>query len=100
MDDAHQLRVPTHPRGTPPPTQTLHTSLVLVDNFFQTVPHLAKADFQLAGAAALYIAAKLEEFQPLSAKELTRSTKERYTEEEIKGMEMRMCKVPPLQLRV
>jgi hypothetical protein len=29
---------------------------------------LAKADFQLAGAAALYIAAKLEEFEPLSAK--------------------------------
>jgi len=39
--------------------QTLHIALTLVDNFFQTSPGLTKADFQLTGAAALFIAAKL-----------------------------------------
>lgn len=39
--------------------ETLYISLTLVDNFFQSTTNLAKADFQLTGAAALFIAAKL-----------------------------------------
>jgi hypothetical protein len=38
---------------------TLQVSLVLVDNFFQSCPNLPKADFQLVGAACLFIASKL-----------------------------------------
>ena len=39
--------------------QTLYIALTLVDNFFQSTTNLSKADFQLSGAAALFIAAKL-----------------------------------------
>jgi G2/mitotic-specific cyclin 3/4 len=79
--------------------ETLHIALTLVDNFFQAAPHLAKADFQLSGAAALFIAAKLEEFEPLSSKEFARSTKERYSAEEIKAMETRIVKVRGVLVR-
>jgi hypothetical protein len=41
--------------------ETLYIALSLVDNFFQSTMNLSKADFQLTGAAALFIAAKLEE---------------------------------------
>ena len=41
--------------------ETLYIALVLVDGFFQGTTHLPKSDFQLAGAAALFIASKLEE---------------------------------------
>jgi len=41
--------------------ETLYVALALVDNFFQSTMNLSKADFQLTGAAALFIAAKLEE---------------------------------------
>jgi hypothetical protein len=34
----------------------------LTDNFLIKSPHLPKADFQLVGAAAMFIASKLEEF--------------------------------------
>jgi hypothetical protein len=33
--------------------------LILVDNFFEATNKLPKADFQLTGATALFIAAKL-----------------------------------------
>lgn len=33
--------------------------MTLVDNFFQITSNLTKSDFQLSGAAALFIAAKL-----------------------------------------
>lgn len=39
--------------------ETLHIALTLVDNFFQSTSNLAKAEFQLTGAAALFVAAKL-----------------------------------------
>ena len=48
--------------------ETTYIALTLVDNFFQAAHHLAKADFQLTGASALFTAAKLEEFEPLSSK--------------------------------
>ena len=75
LDDAHFLLVQTEKVGKTSFTQTLHIALILVDNFFQSTFHLAKSDFQLAGAAALFIAAKLEEFEPLSSKQFAKSTK-------------------------
>lgn len=93
LDDAHLLRVPAQARSKCSTTQTLHIALTLVDNFFESTSHLAKADFQLTGATALFIAAKLEEFEPLSSREFAKSTKERYTAEDIKAMELRMTRV-------
>lgn len=75
--------------------ETFHIALTLVDNFFQATAHLAKADFQLAGAAALFLATKLEEFEPLSSQEFSKSTKDRYSAEEIREMELRMVRVFP-----
>jgi hypothetical protein len=59
LDDAHLLRVQTQERGKVQIIQTLHVALTLVDNFFQVTSNLPKADFQLTGAASLFIAAKL-----------------------------------------
>ena len=61
--------------------ETLYIALSLVDNFFQATQNLSKADFQLTGASALFVAAKLEEFEPLSSREFAKSTKERYSAE-------------------
>lgn len=44
---------------------TFYIAVSLVDNFFQSTSNLSKADFQLTGASALFIASKLEEQQPL-----------------------------------
>jgi len=37
----------------------LHIALAIVDNYFEVASNLSKADFQLTGAASLFIAAKL-----------------------------------------
>lgn len=48
--------------------QTAYIAITLVDNYFQSTLNLPKSDFQLIGAAALFIAAKMEEFEPLPSK--------------------------------
>lgn len=93
MDDAHQLRVPTQTGGKGRKTQTAHIALTLVDCYLQQTSDLPKSDFQLAGAAAVFIAAKLEEFEPLSSQQFSIATKERYKPAEIREMELRICQV-------
>lgn len=75
LDDAYFLLVPPQKISNPYLIQTLHIALILVDNFFESTYNLSKSDFQLTGATALFIAAKLEEFEPLSSKEFAKSTK-------------------------
>ena len=96
LDDAHLIRIQIQKRGNHSTIQTLYIALILLDNFFEATYNLPKADFQLAGAAALFISAKLQEFQPLSSKQFAKSTKDRYSAEDIKAMEMKICKVTML----
>lgn len=41
--------------------------------------NLQKSQFQLAGAAAMFIASKLEEFEPKCSEDFAKTTKGRYT---------------------
>lgn len=40
--------------------QTYHVAVVLTDLYFTKTPNIQKGDLQLVGAAAMYLAAKLE----------------------------------------
>ena len=42
--------------------ETCYIALALVDNYLEKTRDVPKADFQLVGAAAMFVAAKLEEF--------------------------------------
>ena len=68
-------------------------SIVLADLYFTRLPNIQKADLQLVGAAAMYIAAKLEEQQPLPVSKFAASTNGRYTPNTILDMETKICKV-------
>jgi hypothetical protein len=46
--------------------------------------HLSKGDFQLIGATTMFIASKLEEFEPKCSEEFANSTDGRYSALEIK----------------
>lgn len=77
---------------------TYHVSIVLADLYFTRLPNIQKADLQLVGAAAMYIAAKLEEQQPLPVSKFAASTNGRYTPNTILDMETKICKVLKWQL--
>ena len=56
-------------------------------------PNLLKSDFQLVGAAAMFIASKLEEFEPKSSEYFAKTTNGEYSAKQIKQMEKKICKV-------
>lgn len=66
---------------------------MLTDLFFTRNPNTAKCDVQLVGATAMYIAAKLEEQQPLSVTKFALATNGRYTPNTILEMETKICRV-------
>ena len=45
------------------------------------------------GAAAMFIASKIEEFEPKSSEEFVRTVDGSYSAKQIKEMEKRICKV-------
>ena len=59
--------------------EAVYMAINIVDNFFQSTVHLPKHDFQLAGAAALFLACKLELKDPISSDKFAESTKDSYT---------------------
>ena len=65
----------------------------IVDRYFSETFNLPKADFQLAGATALFITSKLDLHDPISSKEFAKSTKNRYTSLKILEMERKISKV-------
>lgn len=68
-------------------------AVVLTDLFFTKSPNIHKGDLQLVGAAAMYIAAKLEEEQPLPVAKFATSTSGKYSTNAILDMETRICRV-------
>lgn len=78
--------------------QTYHTAVVLADLFFTLTPNIPKGQFQLVGAAAMYIAAKLEELQPLPVAKFATSAGGKYPTSVILEMETRICKCLKWQL--
>lgn len=64
----------------------------MVDLFMTREFNLPKSEFQLAGAAAMFIASKLEEFEPKSSEDFSLATA-KYDAAKIKEMERKICKV-------
>lgn len=60
--------------------------------------HLAKSEFQLVGAASMFIASKLEEFEPKCSEEFARATI-KYNATQIKEMERKILKVQHYRFR-
>ena len=65
----------------------------LLDNYFQSTHHLPTSEFQLAGATSLFIAGKLDLEIPIPSRKFAAGTKNRYTCEDIKQMEVILLKV-------
>jgi hypothetical protein len=59
--------------------KTYQVAVVMTDLYFAKCPNIQKCDLQLVGAAAMYIAAKLEEQQPLSVVKFATSTTGKYS---------------------
>lgn len=73
--------------------ETFHYSVNFVDRFLTNVPRVGKADLQLVGVTALYIAAKQEEVCVPKIRDFARATDNGYTVEQIRDMESIMIKV-------
>jgi len=57
---------------------------MLVDNYLNKVDHVPKSDWQLIGATTMFIASKLEQFEPRNCQEFAKSTKDRYSPSQVK----------------
>ena len=79
--------------------QTFHISINIIDRFLEREQNMAKSDFQLVGLAAMFIASKLEEFEPKSSEEFVKSANGSYTGKQIKQMEQKIVKVRVLDIQ-
>ena len=57
---------------------TFHLAVAVTDLYFSRCHHVAKNSLQLVGAAAMYMAAKIEEVQPLEVLKFAESTNGKY----------------------
>jgi len=73
--------------------ETYHYSLNFVDRFLTAVPRVSKAELQLVGVTALYVAAKVEEVCTPKIKDFAKSTDNGYSVEQIRKTELIMIKV-------
>lgn len=55
----------------------------MVDLYLAKEMHVQRTDFQLAGTAAMFIASKLEEFEPKCSDQFAKATK-KYSAAEVK----------------
>ena len=79
--------------------ETFHLATSLTDLYFSRVPNVPKTELQLVGAAAMYLAAKIEEREPLSVIKFAASTSGKYEPRMILSMEAKIVKVTPPKLR-
>lgn len=73
--------------------KTYHLSVLLTDLYFNRVLNIPKADLQLVGTAAMYVAAKLEEQVAVEVNRFAASTEWKYPAPLILEMEAKITKV-------
>lgn len=59
--------------------ETYYVAVAIADKYLEKANDLPKSEFQLVGAASMFIAAKLEEFEALSSADFSKSTDNRYS---------------------
>ena len=72
--------------------ETFHYSVNFVDRFLSLFPRVSKAELQLVGVTALYVAAKMEEICVPKIHDFAKSTDNGYTFDQIRKMELLLTK--------
>ncbi|XP_077479649.1 G2/mitotic-specific cyclin-B1 [Stigmatopora argus] len=77
--------------------ETMYMTVGLIDRFLQVNP-VAKAELQLVGVAAMFLASKYEEMYPPEISDFAFVTDKAYTTAQIRDMEMTILRVLKFQL--
>lgn len=78
--------------------ECFHYSANYVDRYLSRVPDIPRSELQLLGAAALYLAAKVEEISVPRIRDFRRVTADAYETEQIRAMETSLARTLSWQL--
>lgn len=73
--------------------ETFYMTVAIVDRYLQAVKTTTRANLQLVGVTALFLASKYEELFPPEIKDFVYITDDTYTKKQILDMERHICKV-------
>ncbi|RUS15737.1 cyclin-like protein [Endogone sp. FLAS-F59071] len=79
--------------------ETLHLAVNFLDRYFSVAEDCLRQDLQLIGATCLWIATKVEEYDPPTSTEIVDGSDRIFTVLQLKGKELQVCKALGWELR-